>query len=199
MADKDVKESESSDDEEFSRQSFELPSGLFSDKATPHSTFKRLMVSEKEALKVLEINHSQYQQERAAQKAKFLEQVKTDLVVLAAGSQLLKIPHRGTPKLKIVFVILEGENYVLSWNSKTKGKSKTSFVLKDCKLYLGQGQGLFKKRNITIDGDLSTHSRMSFSLVAATRTIDLMAQDSTSYNRWLRVFRFCGVESMKTV
>lgn len=155
------------------------------------------MVSEKEAIKVLEINHAQFQQERAAQRAKFAEQVKNDLAILGAGSKLLKIPHRGTPKLTTVFITHEGDSYVLSWNSKTKGKSKTSFVLKDCKLYLGQGQGLFKKRNILIDGDLSTHSRMSFSLVTATRTVDLMAQDPESYERWLRVFRFCGVESMK--
>lgn len=194
----DNKDANDSDEEEFvSRQSFEVPPGLFSDKSTPNSTFKRLMVSEKEAIKVQEVNHAQFQQERAAARAKFMEQVKNDLVVLAAGSKLLKIPHRGTPKLTTMFVHQEGDNYVLSWHSKTKGKSKTSFILKDCKLYLGQGQGLFKKRNITIDGDLSTHSRMSFSLVTSTRTIDLMAQDSDSYDRWLRIFRFCGVQSMK--
>lgn len=197
MDDFDLKDGDSSEDE-FCRQSFEVPLGLSSEKSTPNSTFKRLMICEKEAIQVVQCSRDQFQQDRATQRAKFTEQVKQDLVVLAAGSKLLKIPHKGTPKLTTMFVQKDEQgNYVMSWNSKTKGKAKTSFTIKSCKLYLGQGQGLFKKRNISIDGDLSTHSRMSFSLITSTRTIDLMAQDSESYERWLRIFRFCGVESMK--
>lgn len=166
-------------------------------KFTPKSTLMRLMQREKEEMENTDSSKKNFQLEMTQKKEKTDKLLETDLAVLKKGAKLLKIPHRGKPKQSTVYVSSNDDgDYICYWSSKTKSRSQCTFVLKECGLYLGQGQGLFKKRNMSLEPgeDVSAHSRLSFSLVTETRTVDMMAPNGDSYERWLRVFKYCGTQ-----
>ena len=168
---------------------------------TPKSTLERLMQRERKEIETTNADQLTFTRSLTEKRVKLKTQVDDDLAVLKKGSKLLKIPHRGQPKQTTFYVTTnDGGNFICYWSSKTKSRAQCTFLLKQCGLYLGQGQGLFKKRNLTMEpsDSVSAHSRLSFSLVTESRTVDMMALDGDSFEQWLRVFKHCGVEMRTT-
>lgn len=167
---------------------------------TPQSTLNRLMDLEKREIAVKDEISRNFKRVMSEKKIAENQRLREDLASLKKGCKLLKIPHRGQPK-STTFYITTNDNgdYICYWSSKTKSRLQCTFVLQNCGLYLGQGQGLFKKRNLTMEpgnegAKPAAHSRLSFSLVTEKRTVDLMALDSECFERILRVLKYVGVE-----
>merc|ERR1712166_700848 len=146
------------------------------------------MIRERKEIEKTETRSRSFRESVAEKKKKYHELVKSDVEILKKGCKLLKIPHRGQPKNTMCFINAnDNGDYVCYWSSKTKSRSQCTFLLRDCGLYLGQGQGLFKKRNLIMEpeaADSKAHSRLSFSLITDKRTVDMVAPDGEIFERW---------------
>jgi len=164
-------------------------------KSTPHSTMSRLSNLEKgnvENMRKMSIEHKEQKQLLQSERQRVLQE---DLSILANGTILLKVPHRGPARKTKFYVKNAKEQWVVYWDSKNKSKEETTFPLKECLCALGQGQGLFKERSsigVLKSKDVG-HSRLSFTLMFQERTVDVMAETQEDFDRWCRVLRHVGV------
>jgi len=164
-------------------------------KSTPHSTMDRLSNLEKnnvESMRKMSIEHKEQKSLLQSERQRVLQE---DLGILANGTFLLKVGHRGPAKKTKFYVQSVDDQWVVRWDSKSKSANESTFLLKECLCALGQGQGLFKERsNIkALKSKDDGHSRLSFTLMFQERTVDVMAEKQEDFDRWCRVLRFVGV------
>jgi len=164
-------------------------------KSTPNSTMNRLLKVEQSnvnAMRRLSIENKEQKEIMISEKQVMIEH---DCALLALGTYLLKVPHRGPARRTKFYVKKENDKWIITWDSKNKSKTDSTFPLKQCLCALGQGQGLFKER--TSIGKLASkdqgHSRLSFTLMFQERTVDVMAENEADFNRWCRVLKHVGV------
>jgi hypothetical protein len=106
-----------------------------------------------------------------------------DLFLIGTGTEMTKLPfgRLGRPRVTTVFLVPnKAGEYLVQWESKKPLRECTLYI-KDCQLRMGQQTATFRR----FAGEIANRADLSFSLLTAARTLDLVCHSLADFRRWV--------------